>query len=125
MARHESLRTVFVETLGVPHQQVLAVESARPHLVAKPIAAADLTAELGAAAARGFDLAAEPPLRAHLFRLDRQDDGAPDGSARREPARHEPEHVLLLLLHHISGDGSSLAPLARDLSQAYAVRRSA
>ena len=123
MARHESLRTVFVETLGVPHQQVLAVEAARPHLVAKPIAAADLAAELGAAAARGFDLSAEPPLRAHLFRLDRQDDGAPDGSARREPARHEPEYVLLLLLHHIAGDGSSLAPLARDLAQAYALRR--
>ena len=72
MARHESLRTVFVETLGVPHQQVLAVEAARPRLLAKPIAAADLTAELGAATARGFDLSAEPPLRAHLFKFDRR-----------------------------------------------------
>ena len=44
---------------------------------------------------RGFDITSEPPLRAHLFALG------------------EREHVLLLLLHHIAGDGWSLAPLAR------------
>ena len=53
---------------------------------------------------RGFDLATEPPLRLHLFAL----------SASR--------HVLLLLLHHIAGDGWSMAPLARDLARAYAAR---
>ena len=50
-----------------------------------------MRAALGAAAGRGFDLAREPPLRAHLFALG------------------EREHVLLLLLHHIAGDGWSLA----------------
>ena len=60
---------------------------------------------LASAARQGFDLSREPPLRAHLFGL------AAD------------EHVLLLLLHHIAGDGWSLAPLARDLSRFYEARR--
>ena len=55
-------------------------------------------------AATGIELSREIPLEAWLFRL--------------EPQRH----VLLLLLHHIAGDGWSLVPLWRDLVRAYAAR---
>ncbi|MFE2586435.1 condensation domain-containing protein, partial [Streptomyces sp. NPDC059378] len=103
--RHETLRTVFPAADGVPHQRVLATEEARPRLSVTPADEPDLPHLLTGAAARGFDLAAEPPLRAELFAT------APD------------EHVLLLVIHHIAGDGWSLGPLAADLATAYAARR--
>ena len=105
VARHESLRTVFPETLGVPRQLILDTAAARPKLAVASVTEASLPDALAEAAGQGFDLAGELPLRAHLFALG--------------PS----EHVLLLLVHHIAGDGWSLAPLARDLARAYAARR--
>ena len=105
VARHESLRTVFPDTLGVPHQLILEAASARPKLAVTAVSEASLPDALAQAAQQGFELASELPLRAHLFALGQS------------------EHVLLLLLHHIAGDGWSLAPLARDLAYAYAARR--
>ncbi|MFK0100568.1 non-ribosomal peptide synthase/polyketide synthase [Streptomyces sp. NPDC091040] len=104
VGRHETLRTVFPAQDGVPYQHVLATGEAHPDLVVTPAGERDLTELLTAAAARGFDLAAEPPLRAHVFEV------AAD------------EHVLLLVMHHIAGDGWSLGPLAADLATAYAAR---
>ena len=66
--RHESLRTVFPEALGVPRQEILpagAVHACRSTRVSE----AELGEALSAAAQRGFDLARELPLRAHLFAL--------------------------------------------------------
>ncbi|WP_078535445.1 amino acid adenylation domain-containing protein [Streptomyces pristinaespiralis] len=106
VARHETLRTVFPEgDDGSPHQLVLDPGAARPALHPRDTTQDDLATELAAAARHCFDLTTELPLRATLFRLA------------------EDEHVLLLLLHHIAGDGWSLAPLARDLVTAYAARR--
>ena len=104
--RHESLRTIFPEREGVAHQEILAASAARARLVVSAVSEAGLAAALGRAAGEGFDLSAEPPLRAHLFVLC------------------ERAHVLLLLLHHIAGDGWSLAPLLGDLAHCYAARRS-
>jgi len=102
--RHEPLRTIFAEVNGVASQRVLPAGQPRVEVTAAPDER-ELTSLLREAAGRGFDLAAEVPWRAHLFRLaDR-------------------EHVLLLVLHHIACDGWSLGPLARDLATAYAARR--
>ena len=97
VGRHESLRTIFPDTLGVPRQQILDADAARPRLAVTAVSEASLAGALSAAAGAGFDLASEPPLRVHVFALG------------------ESEHVILLLLHHIAGDGWSLAPLLRDL----------
>ena len=59
------------------------------------------------AAGVGIELERELPLRVWLFRLA-------EGDGR--------SHVLLLVLHHIAGDGWSLNPLARDLEEAYRAR---
>ncbi|SOB81284.1 amino acid adenylation domain-containing protein [Streptomyces sp. 1331.2] len=106
--RHESLRTVFAEDAEGPYQIVRHGADARPELTFVPAVAADrLAAELAAAAGHGFELDRELPLRAWLFDT---------GSADRE------EHVLLLVVHHIAGDGWSVPLLARDLVTAYTAR---
>ncbi|HET9245245.1 MAG TPA: condensation domain-containing protein, partial [Xanthobacteraceae bacterium] len=103
--RHESLRTIFPERGGVPRQEVLSAAAAGVGLSVLAVSEAELSGALTAAASVGFDLSREVPLRAHLFVLG------------------EREHVLLLVLHHIAGDGWSLSPLGRDLGEFYAARR--
>ncbi|MFC4909840.1 amino acid adenylation domain-containing protein [Actinomadura gamaensis] len=102
--RHESLRTVLPDTDGVPRQLVLAPDDATPELSVVETTEAELPVRLGMAAGHAFDISSEPPLRASLFRLSAD------------------EHVVLLLMHHIAGDGWSMAPLARDLLTAYVSR---
>ncbi|HEX2315476.1 MAG TPA: amino acid adenylation domain-containing protein, partial [Thermomonospora sp.] len=108
VGRHESLRTIFPDGGGAPRQQILDPADARPALPVQETTEAGLPAALADLAGRGFDLSAEPPLRARLLRLT---DTAED------------EHVLVLVLHHIAGDGWSMAPLARDVIAAYLARR--
>src|SRR4029077_17694195 len=102
--RHESLRTIFPDTLGVPRQVILDAGGARPRLSFTAVDEGSFAGAWSGAARTGFDLAREPPLRVHLFALG------------------ESEHVVLLLLHHIAGDGWSLAPLLRDLGRFYEAR---
>ncbi|WP_424887337.1 amino acid adenylation domain-containing protein, partial [Streptomyces sp. XH2] len=123
VARHESLRTTFPERSGRPRQLVLDAAAAQPVLEISEIEAsggsdgadgaggpgraadqAKLAEKVADAVRYEFDLATEQPLRATLFVLGPR------------------EHVLVLVLHHIAGDGWSLTPLARDLGTAYRAR---
>src|SRR5262249_4438064 len=103
-ARPEGLRTIFPERLGVARQGGLACGAGGVGLSVCGVSEGELAGALTAASQAGFDLSREVPLRAHLFALGGD------------------EHVLLLVLHHIAGDGWSLGPLARDLSLGYGAR---
>ncbi|MGW7329913.1 condensation domain-containing protein, partial [Streptomyces sp. NPDC054840] len=104
VARHEVLRTTYRASSGVPHQTVAAPgEFALPYTdltaEARPAAeAARIAAEVGAYV---FDLAADPPLRAHLLRL------GPD------------DHHLVVTFHHIAIDGWSVEIFFRELGGLY------
>ena len=107
VGRQESLRTLFPAPEGIPQQRVVPAERADFgwQVVDAGGWPADRLAEAVAAAARRpFDLAAEMPLRARLFRVA------------------EDEHVLVAVVHHIAADGWSITPLVADLGVAYASR---
>ncbi|HET9770148.1 MAG TPA: amino acid adenylation domain-containing protein, partial [Acidimicrobiia bacterium] len=101
--RHETLRTVFPEHDGVPHQAVLPPGAVSLTVVDCP--EDELEERLEALADHGFELDREPPVRATLLR-------AP-GRAR-----------LSLVIHHIATDEASDGPLLDDLEEAYRARRS-
>ncbi|MCX4771936.1 amino acid adenylation domain-containing protein [Streptomyces sp. NBC_01260] len=149
IARHESLRTVFPMADGEPHQHVVDIDDpawelsmtqvvqndgqARPSdvplleldglswdqpvmdlpviepaesLPTDEISAGQLPSAVARAAGYAFDLSIEVPVKAWLFAA------GPD------------EYVLVVVVHHIAGDGWSMGPLLRDLSLAYEARRS-
>ncbi|MEU9568263.1 amino acid adenylation domain-containing protein, partial [Streptomyces sp. NPDC048161] len=90
LVRHEALRTVFRDVEGGrPHQVVLPAVDVRMGWWSGQVAEAELPVALAEAARYAFDLNAEIPVRAGLFRVSRD------------------ECVLLILLHHIAGDGWS------------------
>ncbi|MGW3042075.1 condensation domain-containing protein [Kitasatospora sp. NPDC001159] len=98
--RHAVLRTRYPRRGDQPYQRI---EPAAP--VPLPIVDADGTDRLAVEAARPFDLATGPMLRALLL-------------------RHGPEdHTLLLTIHHIAVDGGSLPVLAADLAALYTAAR--
>nr|WP_228823415.1 non-ribosomal peptide synthetase [Nocardia blacklockiae] len=124
VVRHEVLRTVYPETPDGPVQVVLPVSAAfaRPSGgdAAHPGAWVSVTPERVTAdgavaavyelAATPFDVTAEVPIRVRLFEIT---DAATDSG---------PEYVLAVVVHHIAADGSSMAPLVRDVMTAYAAR---
>nr|WP_279607542.1 non-ribosomal peptide synthetase [Burkholderia gladioli] len=108
-ARHEALRTVFLDTSGTgegAHAELLPADDGMPWRED------DLSSRLDASqdewlrlceeeATQAFDLARGPLVRARLVR------------------RAANEHTLMLRLHHIICDGWSLAVLVRELGALY------
>ncbi len=127
VARHEALRTVFPVDGGVPVQRILPSAEAEIAFETVACAPGEYPDLRDRAAARTFDLSGELPIRVTVFSLtDARPTPARPSTASTastaSPASAD-EHVLLVVLHHIAGDGWSLGPLLRDLATAYAARR--
>ncbi|WP_410877177.1 condensation domain-containing protein [Nocardia sp. A7] len=101
VARHVPLRTRYPVTEHGPAQQVVDPDEVVLDVVECGVGEAELAPAVAALAEQPFDLTRDLPVRARLFVL------GPD------------DVVLALVVHHISVDGRSMAPLIRDLVTAY------
>ncbi|MGV9632823.1 amino acid adenylation domain-containing protein [Nocardia rhamnosiphila] len=104
LERHESLRTTFPESGDGPYQRIHPAAAAGLSLEVIEADSARITGLAAEFVSRPFDLRTEFPVRVALYALD------------------DDSHVLVLVLHHICGDGWSVAPLARDLTTAVEAR---
>ncbi|MGW0328303.1 amino acid adenylation domain-containing protein [Nocardia sp. NPDC003183] len=104
LGRHESLRTFFPVSDGRAFQEILSVADVLPEGL-QVETTTDVLTRAGELAGAGFDVTREVALRARLLT---------DGTSA--------EWLLVVVVHHISADGASLAPLARDLMTAYVAR---
>ncbi|MFI7131019.1 amino acid adenylation domain-containing protein, partial [Nonomuraea sp. NPDC050153] len=104
IGRHEVLRTIFPVVDGEPCQLILPVAELDWELPVIDVTAAELPGVVAEAAGHAFDLSSEVPIRAWLYSVTAG------------------EHALVVVVHHIAGDGASMGPLAADLSAAYRAR---
>ncbi len=108
VGRHEILRTRYPDDGQGPRQLILDTEqtpASAPTLDVREVSDdGELHAQLGSLVGTGFDVTEAVPVRIALLR------------------RSATEHVLVVVIHHISGDGASVAPLARDVMVAYTAR---
>ncbi|MFM9570789.1 amino acid adenylation domain-containing protein [Streptomyces turgidiscabies] len=103
--RHEALRTLFPEQDGEPYQLIVAAAEADPEFTVTDCAEEELADRVEAAQRRPFDLTGELPLRCEVLRIG--------------PA----DHVVAVVLHHITTDEWSDRPFLADLTTAYRTRR--
>ncbi|HVG46484.1 MAG TPA: condensation domain-containing protein, partial [Longimicrobium sp.] len=106
VARHESLRTVFVLVDGEPEQRILPVEESGFGLVehdlcGEPHAEAEVERLTARETDAPFDLERGPLVRARLVRLADDD------------------HLLLLTMHHVVSDAWSTGVFTRELGTLY------
>ncbi|TJZ73378.1 amino acid adenylation domain-containing protein, partial [Rhodococcus oryzae] len=110
-ARHESLRTMYPETPDGAVQVIVPVAQSIPDLMPVQTRVEDLPELLMELASTQFDVTAEVPVRIRLFQLE----AGIESTGR-------PEFVLASVVHHISADGSSMAPFVRNIMIAYSAR---
>ncbi|WP_338861871.1 amino acid adenylation domain-containing protein (plasmid) [Mycetohabitans rhizoxinica] len=105
LARHEALRSVFVNLDGQPQAQLLSAETGVPMTWHNLRGVPDADTQLARLSARKtqapFDLARGPLMRACGIQL--ADD----------------EYVMLLVQHHIVSDGWSIGVMVRELNALY------
>ncbi|WBL80177.1 amino acid adenylation domain-containing protein [Bradyrhizobium xenonodulans] len=110
-ARHEALRSVFIERRGEPVQRVLQSPPRFEWIKLKPCPADKRTAVIYREAARlaqyPFDLSREPPLKVTLLSFDRS------------------SHALVVNVHHLVTDGWSQRLFWEELAAHYAAARKA
>ncbi|MEE4540411.1 amino acid adenylation domain-containing protein [Streptomyces sp. V4-01] len=104
VVRHPALRTCFPADAAGPRQHVTAPEAVRLPLAVESTDEGGLRERVAAAAGAPLDIEHDLPLRATLLRAA------------------EDSHVLVLVIHHIAADGSSLGLIADDLGAAYRAR---
>ncbi|MET8876526.1 amino acid adenylation domain-containing protein [Nocardia sp. NPDC004604] len=111
VVRHEILRTVYPQPAvgdsgaADPVQVILPPgHSVVPRLEVRTVGAAEVESAVLELVSTSFDVTAEVPVRAVLFRVAAG------------------EFVLAMVVDHIAGDGYSGGPLTRDLASAYAAR---
>ncbi|WP_040774040.1 non-ribosomal peptide synthetase, partial [Nocardia pneumoniae] len=114
VVRHEILRTIYPQTEDGPVQVILPPGQVVPRLDVRVVAPQDIESAVAALTSTIFDVTSEVPVRVALFQIA----GDTGNSADSEPV----EHVLAMVVHHISCDGSSVGPLTRDLMMAYSAR---
>ncbi|UGT58362.1 amino acid adenylation domain-containing protein [Nocardia asteroides] len=106
IARHEVLRTIYPDT---PEGPIQAVQPVGPpiDLTAVRVDESRIAAAVHELAMTPFDVTRDVPIRVLLLAVA-------DTTSQ--------EHVLAVVAHHIAADGSSMAPLVRDIMTAYAAR---
>jgi amino acid adenylation domain-containing protein len=93
--RHESLRTSFVMRQEEPVQEIHTPHEVKCDFIIRETTEAGVKDEIKAMA-KPFDLTRPPLFRVGLFKISEQD------------------HVLMLEVHHIIADGTSLNQLVRE-----------
>ncbi len=115
ISRHASLRTSFELVNGVPMQQVhdtihfeleyATISELRTE--SNELLLENLAKEYARSFVRPFDLRIAPLLRVKLVKLGLDEEG------------QEPQHLLMLDMHHIVSDGVSIEILAGDFARLY------